>query len=329
VSVVADPDVSVVVPVHNAAALIGQTIRAILDQRDVALEVLVIDDGSRDDSAARCLALGDARLRVIGKTQGGVSSARNVGMREARGRWIAFCDQDDVWHPRKLALQLAALAQWPQARLGATGARLWLPDAQGRHGDPMALLDDRDATRPNPRLAGWIYHEMLLQSCVLTSTALVERTLAAEIGDWDEALPYGEDWDWWLRAARLSPCAYLAAPLVAYRQHLTQGSRQPRPENWSEIVLQRAIARWGLRGPDGRAPDPQAFRRRRARDWQGHGALHLQAGSRLVAARSLWHAIRLDPGNRGSWQLLARACLPGRPAPMPTLPPADCAVHVR
>jgi GT2 family glycosyltransferase len=323
------PEVSVVVPVHNAAGLIVQTVRSILAQREVSLEVLVVDDGSRDDSAAACLALGDPRLCALAKPQGGVSSARNVGIRAARGRWIAFCDQDDVWHPRKLALQLAALAAWPQARLGATGARLWLPGADGRHGDPLPLLDDSAATQPNPRLAGWIYHEMLLQSCVLTSTALVERALAAEIGDWDEALPYGEDWDWWLRASRLSPFAYLAAPLVAYRQHLTQGSRQPRPENWSERVLQRAIARWGMLGPDGRAPDPVAFRRRRARDWQGHGALHLQAGSRAIAARSLWQAIRLDPGNRGSWQLLARACLPGRPAPLPVPAPPDCAVHVR
>jgi hypothetical protein len=323
------PDVSVVVPVHNAAPLIAQTVRSILAQREVTLEVLIVDDGSLDDSAAACLALGDSRLRVLAKPQGGVSSARNVGMRAARGRWVAFCDQDDVWHPRKLLLQLTALAACPPARLSATGARLWLHGADGRHGDPMALLDDSAASRLNPRLAGWIYHEMLLQSCVLTSTGLVERGLAAGIGDWDEALPYGEDWDWWLRASRLSPCAYLAAPLVAYRQHLTQGSRQPRAENWSAIVLQRAIARWGMRGPDGRTPDPVDFRRWRARDWQGHGALHLQAGSRTIAARSLWQAIRLDPRNRGSWQLLARACLPGRPAPLPTIPAPDCAVHVR
>jgi glycosyltransferase involved in cell wall biosynthesis len=324
----ANPEVSVVVPVHNAAALIGQTVRAILAQREVALEVIVVDDGSRDDSAACCEALCDARVRVLTKSQGGVSSARNVGMHAARGRWIAFCDQDDIWHPAKLAWQLAALAERAPARLGATGARFWLPDAEGRHHDPLALLDDRDGSAPNPRLDGWIYHEMLLQSCVLTSTALVERSLAEAIGDWDEALPYGEDWDWWLRAARLSPFAYLAAPLVAYRQHLSQGSRQPRAENWSEIVLQRAIARWGMRGPDGRTPDPRAFRQRRARDWQGHGALHLQAGSRAIGARSLWRAIRLDPSNRGSWQLLARACLPGRPAALPATPHPTCAVHV-
>ena len=90
------PEVSVVVPVHNAAGLIVQTVRSILAQREVSLEVLVVDDGSRDDSAAACLALGDPRLCALAKPQGGVSSARNVGMRAARGRWMTGAP---IWRP--------------------------------------------------------------------------------------------------------------------------------------------------------------------------------------------------------------------------------------
>ena len=304
------PEVSVVVPLHEGRAFIAQTLRSLLTQSAGDIEVLVIDDGSQDGGDALCAAADDPRVSLVRQPRQGVAAARNHGMHLARGAFIAFCDQDDVWHPRKLERQLGALARDPDAGLCCTGYRVWHAGADGLHGDPALLLADDADARLDPALSGWVYHQMLLESCVLTSSALIRRELAAALGDWDTGLEYGEDWDYWLRASRLTRFAFLAAPMVAYRQSARQGSRQPRDENWSERVLQRAIARWGMSGPDGRRPDPQVFRRRRAIDWQGHGAQHLQAGNRSVALRALWRAVRLDPVNRGHWQLIARACLP-------------------
>jgi glycosyltransferase involved in cell wall biosynthesis len=304
------PQVSVVVPLHQGRPFIGQTLRSLLTQSLAAIEVLVIDDGSSDGGDALCAAIDDPRVRLVRQARQGVAAARNHGMRLARGAFIAFCDQDDVWHPRKLERQLAALARTPDSGLCCTGYRFWHPGADGQHADPAGLLADDAQARLDPALSGWVYHQMLLESCVLTSSALIRRELAAALGDWDTRLDYGEDWDYWLRASRLTRFAFLAAPMVAYRQSARQGSRQPRAENWSERVLQQAIARWGMSGPDGSRPDPRAFRRRRAIDWQGHGAQHLQAGNRSVALRALWRAVRLDPANRAHWQLIARACLP-------------------
>src|SRR4051794_21640954 len=101
------PLVSVVVPTHNRASLLARTVRSIARQHLSELEIIVVDDGSRDATAvAACSA--DARVRVIRHAHAlGVSAARNRGVAEARGQWIAFCDDDDLWAPDKLELQIA------------------------------------------------------------------------------------------------------------------------------------------------------------------------------------------------------------------------------
>src|SRR6266508_5738391 len=102
-------DVTVVIPTHDRCALLALTLRSVLWQRDVELEVVVVDDGSSDDTAAMVAGLGDARVRLVRHpTALGVSAARNRGIAEARGAWVAFLDDDDLWAPDKLARQLQA-----------------------------------------------------------------------------------------------------------------------------------------------------------------------------------------------------------------------------
>lgn len=312
VTLTSRPLVSVVVPTHNGQRFIVDTLASLLAQTHSQLEILVVDDGSTDATPDLVGKIRDARLKQLSQPNGGVSSARNAGTAQAQGAFIAFCDQDDIWHPRKLELQLAALAAMPEAGVSCTGYRFWHPSVHGQYPEPDSLLSDANGSSLDQAQSGWVYHLMLLESCVLTSTALVHRQQAKVIGEWDTVLEYGEDWDFWLRASRLTQFAFLAAPLVAYRQNISQGSRKPRSQNWSEKVLQRAINRWGMAGPDGRSPDPRAFRRRRAIDWQGFGAQHLSNGNTQLARTALWKAIQLDPINRGHWQLLARTWMPRR-----------------
>ena len=106
------PVVSVVVPTHDRRRLLVQTLGSILGQREVDLEVLVVDDGSRDGTAEVVAGLGDARVRLLRHdTPQGVAAARNRGIAEATGTWLAFCDDDDLWAPDKLARQLQAAHQ--------------------------------------------------------------------------------------------------------------------------------------------------------------------------------------------------------------------------
>src|SRR5919197_55125 len=107
--------VSVVVPTHNRARLLSRTLRSICAQQSVDFEVVVVDDGSTDDTAA-VAAAADTRVKIICNPRPcGVSVARNIGITAARGDWIAFCDDDDLWAPDKLAAQLSAA---DEARLG-------------------------------------------------------------------------------------------------------------------------------------------------------------------------------------------------------------------
>jgi glycosyltransferase involved in cell wall biosynthesis len=103
------PDVSVVIPTHNRSGLLALTLRSALRQHGVDLEVVVVDDGSTDGTAAAVERLADPRVRMVRHaTPLGVSSSRNAGIAEARGRWVAFLDDDDLWAPDKLARQLEA-----------------------------------------------------------------------------------------------------------------------------------------------------------------------------------------------------------------------------
>src|SRR5688500_7386568 len=102
-------DVTVVVPTRNRSALLSLTLRSVLRQQDVNLEVIVVDEASTDDTTAMLATVADARVRVIRhETPLGVSSARNRGASEAHGEWLAFLDDDDLWAPDKLARQLQA-----------------------------------------------------------------------------------------------------------------------------------------------------------------------------------------------------------------------------
>ena len=106
------PDVSVVIPTHNRSELLSLTLRSALRQRGVDLEIIVVDDGSVDDTPRLVGALGDPRIRMLRHDVAqGVSAARNHGIVESQGRWIAFLDDDDLWSPEKLALQLHALRE--------------------------------------------------------------------------------------------------------------------------------------------------------------------------------------------------------------------------
>ncbi|KAF0675902.1 glycosyltransferase family 2 protein [Profundibacterium mesophilum] len=202
---VTGPLVSVIIPTFDRAHLAERAVASVLGQTWRALELLVVDDGSRDDTGARLARITDPRLRVIRQENGGVASARNRGIAQARGDWIAFLDSDDTWHPEKLSRQMAVMLPLP-ARVGFchTGLEIAEPGgsvlrhaaAQGRIFEP-ALLD-------NPVRAP-------------TSSGLVRREVLNVIGGFDPSLPAIEDWDWLQRAARLYDVAAIPEPLALYR----------------------------------------------------------------------------------------------------------------
>ncbi len=167
------PAVSVVMPAYNAGLYIGEAIDSIVAQGHDDLEVVVVDDGSTDDTVA--IATGrHPSVHVFRQSNQGSAVARNFAIARARGANIAFLDADDAWRPGKLAAQLAVLEgdrQWGGAYCAWD---VWHPDAQGRYLRP-AEDSGADPTALDPAGSGWLYHQLLLTSVILTSSLVLRR----------------------------------------------------------------------------------------------------------------------------------------------------------
>lgn len=198
--------VSVVIPTFNRMGWIAEAAGSVLDQTHRDLELIVVDDGSTDDSVRRLEAATiDARARFVYQENRGVSAARNRGIAEARGQWIAFLDSDDVWKPEKLARQMEWHRRHPHYRISCTDEE-WI--RRGRRVNPRTL---------HQKYCGWILLESMERCIVSPSSALVDRKVFEEAGLFDEALPVCEDYDLWLRVGLRYPIGYVPETLIVKR----------------------------------------------------------------------------------------------------------------
>jgi glycosyltransferase involved in cell wall biosynthesis len=202
--------VSVVIPAYNCARYLPETIESALSQTLPPLEVIVIDDGSTDDTA-EVLARFEGRIRHVRQRNLGISAARNAGIRIARGTLIAFLDADDIWLPSMLAQQCEALAR-TGAGLAHTGFYNW-DAATGEKSHP---------SRDNSLFDGYCYRKFFWNETGDPASAFtVRRACFDTVGLFDEAIPGGccEDLEMWTRIARRFAFTYIEAPLVLRRQH--------------------------------------------------------------------------------------------------------------
>lgn len=299
--------VSVVVPCFNAERYIGATLRSILAQDGAELEVIVVDDGSRDGSAA-LIARDFPAVRLIRQSNAGVAAARNTGIQAAKGEWIAFCDADDLWLPGKLAAQLQAVQAAADCRMSYTAWAVWT--SSEAEPQPAELANLTSLAHDWQGASGWIYPELLLDCVVWTSTVLAHRSLFDEMGLFDAAWRIGEDYDLWLRLSRVTRIERVARPLALYRQHPANITRSAPTQNYRGSVVQRALDTWGLQGPDGRAADESAVRASLAGSWSDFAYSQLKAGRGTDARTSLKTALALSPTYWPGWKLLLRSFLP-------------------
>ena len=241
-------EVSVVVPTRNRSALLAVTLRSALAQRDVELEVIIVDEGSTDDTPAVIASLGDSRIRVIRHERPqGVSVARNRGAAEAHGEWIAFLDDDDLWAPNKLALQVQAARQ--------SGA-LWAYVGHVNINKHHEVTGGAPPLSPSALMIELPRHNVVPGGC---SGVVVSRKGLAAAGMFDPQLQPLADWDLWLRLAQIGVPAWVRRPLVAYRVHGEQMSLDAsrveaefrilsnRNRAANPAILYRYLAWWALR----------------------------------------------------------------------------------
>ena len=229
--------VTVVIPAYNAAAFVREAIDSALAQTHPDTEVVVVDDSSTDETPAILAAYGD-RIRVHRQPNTGVGGARNTGVRLATGDWVAFLDADDVWAPRKIEAQLAAMGSlgWAYTNRFNFGARGPLPEVQS----DVTLMTDGDVFVP-----------LLLRGNFITGSSVMMRTrLVLQLGGFCHNNGGCEDWDLWLRAAsRGHEVRYVAEPLVGYRFTATSMSANHR----AMATARRAVVAQALETERGRS----------------------------------------------------------------------------
>jgi GT2 family glycosyltransferase len=250
------PSVSVIIPTYNRASSLPATISSVVRQTLPPVEVIVVDDGSTDDTEEVCAAL-PAAVRYIRQENAGVSAARNRGIREATAEWIAFVDSDDTWHPAKLEVQLAALAANPEARWSASGCEVIdddgmpLPDVQGFEAVFDAIGEAREPAeqfferwlrrsevcaggQTHTVFAGDFFSLLFGGNVVLPSSSLIQRDLLDEAGMFDEEFRVAEETEFFHRVAAFADGVLVASPLVGYRT--TQSGSLTNPANTPRLV---------------------------------------------------------------------------------------------
>ncbi len=203
--------VSVVITTYNRRAYLRAAVNSVLAQDHPEKEIIVIDDGSVDGSADELLGL---PLRYVRKENGGISSARNLGITLAGGDFIAFLDVDDYWKKGKLSDQIALMKK--EGCLISYTDEIWM----------------RNGTRLNQRLrhrkySGMIYEHCLPLCIISPSSAVIDRRVFDDVGLFDESLPVCEDYDMWLRIACRYPVSFVERRLIVKQGgHADQLSRR-------------------------------------------------------------------------------------------------------
>jgi glycosyltransferase involved in cell wall biosynthesis len=221
------PLVSVVLPVRNGAAFVADAIESIRSQTLHEFEMLVIDDGSRDATQPilKRIAASDARLRIITQPALGLVAALNRGLSEARARYVARMDADDIAAPERLARQAATLDASPD--VAALGSACRVVDRNG------AVLRHRYP----PTDAAEIRRALLIGNCMIHPTIMLRRAAVLQAGGYHPAFLLCEDFDLWLRLAEHHDLLNLPEPLLDYREHEGQSA-------WRDLE-QRALSELG------------------------------------------------------------------------------------
>ena len=224
-----NPHVSVIIPTYNRGWVLKEAIDSVLAQEFKEFELIVVDDGSTDNTG-EILDSYEQDIIVLRQSNKGVSAARNRGITEAAGRLVAFLDSDDLWLPRKLTSQVDFFNLNPAAVINQT-EEIWV----------------RNGVRVNPKtrhhkFSGMIFERSLALCLVSPSAVMIKKNLFSEVGVFDENLPACEDYDLWLRISCRYPVHLIETPLIMKRGgHADQLSKAPGLDKFRIQALKKII----------------------------------------------------------------------------------------
>ena len=224
------PKVSVVIPAYNAMTYLPETLESVVMQTFTDFEVLIVDDGSSDHIRQWASQITDSRVKLIKQENQGLSGTRNTGVAQAQGEYVAFLDADDLWEPTKLEKQIRCLEDNPAVGLAYTWTALM---------DELGLPTGRVMTS---NAEGNVWKQIVERNIIDFPSSVVVRRCCFDVGLFDRNLRSVEDWDMWIRLASRYPFAVIKEPLVRYRLHSSNMSK-----NWQvmeegyHLVIEKAF----------------------------------------------------------------------------------------
>lgn len=226
--------ISAIIPTYNRAHTLVRAINSVLEQSMAPAQVIVVDDGSTDDTASVLAKYGD-QIEVVTQQNHGVSHARNRGIEAAKCAWIALLDSDDCWHRDKLLFQSQLLST--NDELACHTDEVWIRN--GIRVNPM-----KKHAKPD----GWIFFDCLALCCVSPSSVLLHQTIFEQVGLFDESLPACEDYDMWLRIfSHYSVCLHPEKLVKKFGGHDDQLSRKfPAMDRFRVTALEKLLQQESL-----------------------------------------------------------------------------------
>ncbi|MGA9751483.1 MAG: glycosyltransferase family A protein [Acidobacteriota bacterium] len=304
---VAKPAFSVVMPLWNKEATVARAIRSVLAQTAQDWELIVVDDGSTDGSAAEVGRFDDPRIRMVHQVNAGVSAARNRGIQEARAEWVAFLDADDEWLPGFLETVRALRSRWPEAKVAATS--YWLAAPSGARW--RARVNGLPDSWREGLLEDYFAVAAVSDPPLWTSAVAVERRALLDSEGFPVGVASGEDLLTWARLAARYSVAYCTEPLAVFYAPLALGDRPGRRPAEPDRVGE------GLASLEETLPSERrgSLRRYVARWHAMRAILYLEMGSLAKARAKFAMAREYHPLPRRERLLWAAAHVPGPMVP--------------
>jgi len=288
--------ISIIMPTYNGSKYVIETIESVLNQTFQNFELIIIDDGSTDNTVELISNL-SPKIRLICQENKGIAQARNTGLESASGEYIAFIDHDDIWHPEKLSLQVAYLENNQQVGVVYSSYIRW------KSTKPYPFEVKHIDSKLDDELSGWIYHHLLLINRVLFTTALFRASICNKVGEFSSKLPPSDDWDYAVRASRVCKFAKISMSLALYRVHENQTSRKISSVNSEAEYRKIAISKYGLLSPNGEKVDKKSLKKRFFKNHFDFGYLHYHhpKGQKKLALSAFVKAIKYNPLNIKSY----------------------------
>ncbi|MGB5963087.1 MAG: glycosyltransferase family A protein [Coleofasciculaceae cyanobacterium] len=252
------PKVTVVIPAYNAMRYLPETMETALAQTFTDFEVLVVNDGSTDNTAEWVSQVTDPRVRIVSQENKGLAGARNTGIAHAKGEYIAYLDADDLWEPTKLEKQVRCLDENPEVGLVYTWTAL-----ADQYGKSTGRVISSHAE-------GNVWHELIEFNMVCCgSTPLIRRSCFDVVGLFSPDVSPSDDWDMWLRIANKFSFGVVKEALIRYRQHPSNSSKNFQLMlDTSRTLIERTFAS---------APTESLYLRNRS-----YGSIYLYLGWRAI-----------------------------------------------